>query len=212
MNDSRDFLQMPLFDEASQQTTASGGDLNEFIKKTFTFLEVSTCILLTSLPNSQENKNEDIVSWTPDGESFQIKDTQRFAETVLPQAFRHNNLDSFIRQVLLLSTMILILIQFVASHVQFQKEEYTRLQRSYLSSPIFQEGPKVINSSFCRWFVYTLMGLGIYYPRYIVKKSMKAQKRILKKEMGSIGATLKISSLRSKKLLDKTNQTQIWPG
>lgn len=52
MNDSRDFLQMPLFDEASQQTTASGGDLNEFIKKTFTFLEVSTCILLTSLPNS----------------------------------------------------------------------------------------------------------------------------------------------------------------
>ncbi len=43
--------------------------------------------------------NFDIVSWSRDGKSFIIKNKHKFCSQVLPNYFKHKNLDSFIRQV-----------------------------------------------------------------------------------------------------------------
>eukprot|EP00300_Choanocystis_sp_HF-7_P034968 c48102_g1_i1.p1 GENE.c48102_g1_i1~~c48102_g1_i1.p1 ORF type:complete len:324 (+),score=45.27 c48102_g1_i1:345-1316(+) len=40
-----------------------------------------------------------IVCWTPHGNSFVIKDAERFAGEICPAVFRHKNLGSFIRQL-----------------------------------------------------------------------------------------------------------------
>lgn len=39
------------------------------------------------------------ISWQPDGRSFLIKDVNLCAEKVLPMYFKHNNIQSFIRQL-----------------------------------------------------------------------------------------------------------------
>ena len=39
------------------------------------------------------------ISWQPDGLSFLIKQPNGFSETILPNYFKHNNLQSFVRQL-----------------------------------------------------------------------------------------------------------------
>ena len=39
------------------------------------------------------------ISWQPDGLSFLIKDVQAVSEFVLPYYFKHNNIQSFVRQL-----------------------------------------------------------------------------------------------------------------
>lgn len=46
-----------------------------------------------------DREHAKIVSWAPDGESFQISDTQAFQQEVIPKYFKHRNLKSFIRQL-----------------------------------------------------------------------------------------------------------------
>jgi hypothetical protein len=46
-----------------------------------------------------ESENAQVVGWMPDGESFQILDTQLFQQEVIPKYFKHRNLKSFIRQL-----------------------------------------------------------------------------------------------------------------
>jgi len=75
----------PAFFELEQQSTDIGGRLNSFLEKTFNMLE--------------ENKFEDIISWTPQGDTFIIKNNEKFEKSVLPQVFRHSKLASFIRQL-----------------------------------------------------------------------------------------------------------------
>lgn len=41
----------------------------------------------------------EIASWTGDGEMIEVKDTERFAEEVIPKYFNHNNFSSFARQL-----------------------------------------------------------------------------------------------------------------
>lgn len=46
-----------------------------------------------------DNCDPDIASWSSDGLSFYVKDPERFASTVIPAYFKHNNFASFVRQL-----------------------------------------------------------------------------------------------------------------
>jgi hypothetical protein len=41
----------------------------------------------------------DIVSWSPTGDSFIVKDHHRFSEEVIPKYFKHSKFSSFVRQL-----------------------------------------------------------------------------------------------------------------
>jgi len=43
--------------------------------------------------------NNDLISWSPNGKSFIIRNQAKFAKDVLPLYFKHNNMASFIRQL-----------------------------------------------------------------------------------------------------------------
>lgn len=42
---------------------------------------------------------ESYISWQPDGQSFLIRDVNSVSELVLPHYFKHNNIQSFVRQL-----------------------------------------------------------------------------------------------------------------
>ena len=42
---------------------------------------------------------ESYISWQPDGQSFLIKDVNSVSELILPHYFKHNNIQSFVRQL-----------------------------------------------------------------------------------------------------------------
>ena len=56
-----------------------------FIRKTYKILE--------------DDKYTDIISWNDEGTAIVIKSPTDFAQTILPTYFKHNNLNSFIRQL-----------------------------------------------------------------------------------------------------------------
>ena len=55
---------------------------------------------LEKLYDIMENTSlEHYISWQPDGLSFLIRDVQAVSEFVLPFYFKHNNIQSFVRQL-----------------------------------------------------------------------------------------------------------------
>lgn len=78
--------------ESARRGRRTGNTVNNFIQKTFDIL--------------QEKKYESIVGWCESelrggGCSFKIHNVKAFEEVVLPQYFKHSNMSSFVRQVLL---------------------------------------------------------------------------------------------------------------
>lgn len=90
--------------------------VNEFDEKTLRFKSPDTmpteeaCIsrknvttpaaFLEKLYDIMENVSlQPYISWQPDGLSFLIKDVQAVSEFVLPYYFKHNNIQSFVRQL-----------------------------------------------------------------------------------------------------------------
>ena len=63
---------------------AGGREQPLFLRKTYQMLESS--------PKA-------IAAWSVKGDSFLIKDPDRFAQTVIPQYFSHSNFSSFVRQL-----------------------------------------------------------------------------------------------------------------
>jgi len=55
-----------------------------FLRKTYHMID--TCIA-------------SVGSWAEDGETFVIKDPEKFAKEIIPQFFKHNNFSSFVRQL-----------------------------------------------------------------------------------------------------------------
>ncbi len=46
-----------------------------------------------------DNKDVKLIHWSPDGEAFRVADSNAFSKHVLPNYFKHNNWQSFIRQL-----------------------------------------------------------------------------------------------------------------
>ena len=59
-------------------------DIPVFLAKTYAMIDAAT---------------GDIVGWSPSGDSFIIRDCDRFTEEVIPRFFKHKNFSSFIRQL-----------------------------------------------------------------------------------------------------------------
>ncbi|KAM3910461.1 heat shock factor protein 3-like isoform 2-T2 [Leptodactylus fuscus] len=47
----------------------------------------------------EDPSNNDVITWSWNGQNFCILDEQRFSKEILPKYFKHNNLSSFIRQL-----------------------------------------------------------------------------------------------------------------
>ena len=43
--------------------------------------------------------DEDICSWSDDGETFVVKNPTKFEKDIIPQFFKHNKFSSFVRQL-----------------------------------------------------------------------------------------------------------------
>lgn len=55
---------------------------------------------LEKLYDIMENKSlHAFIAWQPDGRSFLIKDVEALSQSVLPFYFKHNNIQSFVRQL-----------------------------------------------------------------------------------------------------------------
>ena len=51
------------------------------------------------LDDAENENNEHIVGWSPNGLSFIVHKPKEFATTIMPRYFRHSNFRSFQRQV-----------------------------------------------------------------------------------------------------------------
>ncbi|TIB76760.1 response regulator [Wallemia mellicola] len=76
----------PKPDESSQATgNNSSSGPSDFVRKLFMMLE-----------DSQYNS---VVSWSPSGETFVVKEMNDFTKLILPRHFKHSNFASFVRQL-----------------------------------------------------------------------------------------------------------------
>jgi len=71
--------------EQPKTPTSSEECIPSFIRKTYRILE--------------DNTNSDVVSWNNEGNALVIKNPTEFAQSILPTYFKHNNINSFIRQL-----------------------------------------------------------------------------------------------------------------
>lgn len=56
-------------------------------------------LVLTTCSFLDNNKNENLIRWSDDGNSFIVLDEDEFARTLIPELFKHNNYASFVRQL-----------------------------------------------------------------------------------------------------------------
>ncbi|KAI0082013.1 winged helix DNA-binding domain-containing protein [Panus rudis PR-1116 ss-1] len=47
----------------------------------------------------EDTSYANVVSWTPKGDAFVVKDMNEFSTTILPRTFKHSNFASFVRQL-----------------------------------------------------------------------------------------------------------------
>lgn len=71
----------------------------------------------------------EFISWQPNGKSFLIKDAIGLSRYVLPQYFKHNNLQSFIRQ---LNMYCFRKTNHDSNHREFQHEHFQKNRKDLL--------------------------------------------------------------------------------
>lgn len=70
---------------AKKDAQAKRKQIPPFVQKLSSFLD--------------NNKNENLIRWSDDGNSFIVLDEDEFARTLIPELFKHNNYASFVRQL-----------------------------------------------------------------------------------------------------------------
>jgi hypothetical protein len=77
-----------------------GASENVFLDSPMKVAEEKTSPFVTALYNmTMDPKNKNVITFSEDGMSIEIKDVSTFCSKILPLYFRHNNLSSFVRQV-----------------------------------------------------------------------------------------------------------------
>ncbi|PFH57756.1 hypothetical protein XA68_14599 [Ophiocordyceps unilateralis] len=71
--------------KAKREAQSKRKQIPPFVQKLSSFLE--------------ERKNEDLIRWSENGDSFIVLDEDEFAKTLIPELFKHNNYASFVRQL-----------------------------------------------------------------------------------------------------------------
>ena len=90
---------LPHFQKASVEFYNIYCSTEESNEKYANILEETCSDIVGKLFFIQDQEFEEIISWTQDGRSFQIHNTFRFTENLLPVFFKHNNMASFVRQL-----------------------------------------------------------------------------------------------------------------
>ncbi|KAL6708199.1 Heat shock transcription factor [Coniothyrium glycines] len=70
---------------AKKDAQAKRKQIPPFVQKLSSFLD--------------NNKNQNLIRWSDDGNSFIVLDEDEFARTLIPELFKHNNYASFVRQL-----------------------------------------------------------------------------------------------------------------
>ena len=71
-----------------------------FLQKTYEILEAYYINISFNLYIWLQNSDySNIISWNEEGDAFAIRDANGFSENILPKFFKHNNYQSFVRQV-----------------------------------------------------------------------------------------------------------------
>lgn len=73
---------------------------------------------------------ESYISWQPDGQSFLIKDVNSVSEQILPLYFKHNNIQSFVRQLNMYS---FTKTRHDSNYREFRQPQFQRGRRDLLS-------------------------------------------------------------------------------
>lgn len=71
--------------QAKREAQAKRKQIPPFVQKLSSFLE--------------EGKNDDLIRWSSKGDSFIVLDEDEFANTLIPELFKHRNYASFVRQL-----------------------------------------------------------------------------------------------------------------
>ncbi|KAF7562432.1 hypothetical protein G7046_g1703 [Stylonectria norvegica] len=71
--------------KAKREAQTKRKQIPPFVQKLSSFLE--------------EKRNEDLIRWSHNGDSFIVLDEDEFAKTLIPELFKHNNYASFVRQL-----------------------------------------------------------------------------------------------------------------
>ena len=72
---------------------------NPFINKLFDLVEVQIIQMPHLIIINQNNREPEVVTWSPNGTSFIVYNREVFSTRILPTLFSHKNLSSFTRQV-----------------------------------------------------------------------------------------------------------------
>jgi len=73
--------------------------MNDQLTALTTSEECIPCFIRKTYKILEDDKYSDIISWNNEGTAVVIKNPTDFAQTILPTYFKHNNLNSFIRQL-----------------------------------------------------------------------------------------------------------------
>jgi hypothetical protein len=97
-----------------------------FLKKAFHI--INTC-------------DPEIASWSKDGQSFVVKDPDRFATEVIPKCFKHNHFSSFVRQLNFYGFK-----KLREEHIELDNVDEKKAKWCHFRHPKFQRGrPDLLN-------------------------------------------------------------------
>ncbi|KAL1914828.1 uncharacterized protein VTP21DRAFT_7920 [Calcarisporiella thermophila] len=82
-NQSSSPQRSPLRSPKNGSQSSSGGSTAAFVHKLYSMLE----------------EDNELIKWAPSGDVFYVSNPNEFSHTILPQYFKHNNWQSFVRQL-----------------------------------------------------------------------------------------------------------------
>ena len=83
-----------------------------------------------------DSSTDSVISWSPDGNSFVVWNSEQFSKEVLPTSFKHSNFSSFVRQLNIYGFKKLASNRHEFGHPLFQKGKESQLRKICRSSQL----------------------------------------------------------------------------